>query len=116
MRNQEGKIELQKKVNRKICVTDITFFDCTPSFLCLVDFQFNLQKTGTARRPDLILETKYEKQIWICDMGCPIEQNTDTKRRDKLPRYQQLAFEIRERRPGYTVTIVPVITKPSVVA
>ena len=34
---EEGiKIELQKKVHRRICVTDITFFDCTPSFLCHV--------------------------------------------------------------------------------
>ena len=38
-----------------------------------------------------------------------MQQNVDTKRRDKLPRYRQLAFEMRERRPEYTVTIVPVI-------
>ena len=56
------------------------------------DFEFNLLKTETARRPDLILETKYEKQIWICDMACPMQQNINTKRRDKLTRYQQLAF------------------------
>ena len=28
--------------------------------------------------------------------------------RDMLKRYRQVAFETRERRPGYTVTIVPV--------
>ena len=43
-------------------------------------------------------------------MACPMQQNIDTKRRDKLRRYQQLAFKMRERRPGYTVTIVPIIT------
>ena len=37
------------------------------------------------------------------------QQNIDTKRRDKLVQYRQLAFETRERRPGYTATIVPVI-------
>ena len=73
------------------------------------DFQFNLRKPQTARRPELILETKYEKKIWICDMACPMQQNIDTKRRDKLRRYQQLAFKMRERRPGYTVAIVPII-------
>ena len=73
------------------------------------DFQFNLRKTETARRPDLILETKCEKKIWICDRACHIQQNIDTKRRDKLTRYRHLAFEMRERRPGYTVAIVPVI-------
>ena len=42
-------------------------------------------------------------------MACPMQQNIDTKRTDKLTRYRQLAFEMRERRNGYTVTIVPVI-------
>ena len=51
------------------------------------DFQFNLRKTETARRPDLILELRNEKQIWICDMACPMQQNIDTKRTDKLTRY-----------------------------
>ena len=73
------------------------------------DFQFKLQKTETARRSKLILETKCENQIWIGEMACPRQQNIDTKRRDKLTRYQQLAFEMTERRLGYTVTIVPVI-------
>ena len=73
------------------------------------NFQFNLKKTETARRPDLMLETKYEKHIWIGDMACPMQQNIDTKRRDKLTRYRQLAFEVRERRPGYSITFVPVI-------
>ena len=41
-------------------------------------------------------------------MACPMQQNIDTKRTDKLTRYRQLAFEMRER-PRYTVTIVPII-------
>ena len=32
MRNQEGKIELQKKLHRKICVRDITFLAPRSSF------------------------------------------------------------------------------------
>ena len=75
------------------------------------DFQFNLWKTETTRRPDLILETKFEKQIWICDMACPMQQNIDMKRRDKLTQYRHHAFEMRERRPGYPVTIVSIIFK-----
>ena len=38
-----------------------------------------------------------------------MQQNIDTTRRDKLVQYQQLAFETRKRRSGYTVTIVTVI-------
>ena len=32
MRNQEGKIELQKKVHKRICVRDITFLTVRRSF------------------------------------------------------------------------------------
>ena len=28
------KIDLQEKVHRRICVRDIIFFNCAPSFLC----------------------------------------------------------------------------------
>ena len=73
------------------------------------DFEFNLRKTTTARRPDLILEDKKKKKIWICDMACPQQNNIDTKRNEKLTKYRQLAFETRERRAGYDVIIVPLI-------
>ena len=35
------------------------------------DFEFNLRKTTTSRRPDLVLEDKERNKIWICDMACP---------------------------------------------
>ncbi|KXJ25611.1 hypothetical protein AC249_AIPGENE6318 [Exaiptasia diaphana] len=66
-------------------------------------------KTATARRPDLILEMKEKKKIWICDMACPQQHNIEAKRMEKLTKYRQLAFELRERRPGYDVKVVPVI-------
>ena len=69
------------------------------------DFEFKLQKTTTARRPDLILEDIEKKKIWICDMACPQQQNIATKRLRKLTKYWQLAFEARERRAGYNVII-----------
>ena len=44
------------------------------------DFEFHLCKTTTLRRPDLILETKEDRKILICDMACLQQQNIDTKR------------------------------------
>ena len=73
------------------------------------DFEFHLRKTTTARRPDLILEDKEKKKIWICDMACPQQRNIEAKRLDKLTKYRQLAYETRERRVGYEVTVVPLI-------
>ena len=36
MRNQKGKIELQKKVHRRICVRDITFLTARSLYLFLL--------------------------------------------------------------------------------
>ena len=73
------------------------------------DFEFNLPKTTTARRPDLILEDKEKKKIWICDMAFSQQRNIETKRIEKLTKYRQLAFETRERLPDYVATVVPLI-------
>ena len=73
------------------------------------DFEFHLRKTTTARRPDLILELKIDKKIWICDMACPQQENIGAKRAEKTRKYRQIAFETRERHPGYEVYVVPVV-------
>ena len=73
------------------------------------DFEFNLRKKTTSRRPDLILEEKQTKTIWICDMACPQENNIEKTRLEKRTSYSQLAFEIRERRPGFKVKVVPLV-------
>ena len=52
---------------------------------------------------------KEDRKILICDIACPQQQNIDTKRMEKLTKYKQLAFETRERRPGYVIKVVPVI-------
>ena len=51
------------------------------------DFEFHLRKTTTSRRPDLTLEDKQKKTIWICDMACPQERNIETKMNDKRTKY-----------------------------
>ena len=51
------------------------------------DFEYNLRKTTTSRRPDLTLEDKEKEILWICDMACPQENNTVTKRDEKRTKY-----------------------------
>ena len=48
------------------------------------DFEFNLRKTTTSRRPDLVLEDKEKKKIWICDMACLQQANIAAKRNEKV--------------------------------
>ena len=52
------------------------------------DFEFNLRKTTTSRRPDLMLEEKQAKTIWICDMACPQVNNIEKKRLEKRTNYR----------------------------
>ena len=70
------------------------------------DFEFHLRKTTIARRPDLILELKTDRKIWICDMAWPQQNNIGSKRTEKLTKYRQLAFETREQRPGFEIPVV----------
>ena len=51
------------------------------------DFEFQLRKTTTARRPDLTVKEKGEKRIWICDIACPQQHNLETKQAEKLTKY-----------------------------
>ena len=71
------------------------------------DFEYHLSKATTYRRPDLTLEDKERKMAWLYDMAYPQEDNINIKTNDKRTKYQQLAFEMRERRTGYKVIVVP---------
>ena len=42
-------------------------------------------------------------------MTCPQENNIEKKRLKKRTNYRQLAFKIRERRPGFKVKVVPLV-------
>ena len=42
-------------------------------------------------------------------MACPNESNKEKKREEKVKKYQQLCYEIRERRDRYKVKIIPVV-------
>ena len=42
-------------------------------------------------------------------MACPMESSRTRKRDDKVTKYQQLCFEVGERREGYTVEVIPTI-------
>ena len=73
------------------------------------DFEFTMRKTTSERKPDLLIENDDEKKLWIVDMACPNEKNICEKYHEKLSKYQQLALEMREKRPEYRVEIVPIV-------
>ena len=74
-------------------------------------FEFNLQKMTTSRRPDLMLEEKQTKTIWVCNIACPQENNMEKKRLEKITgtNNRQLAFGIREREDLDSIKAVPLV-------
>ena len=74
------------------------------------DWEHRMRTSCTARRPDLMLEDRIEKKIMLRDMACPNEANKERKREDKIRKYQQLCYELRERWAGYKVKVIPVVT------
>ena len=60
----------------------------------------------TARTPDFRLEDTVNKVVIMIEMACPNEINKDEKRTEKIRKYQQLCYEIRERREGYVVKMI----------
>ena len=61
-----------------------------------------------ARRSDLTLEGKDKKLIMLIDMACPNEANKEAKRDEKIRKYQQLFFQLQERR-GYMAKVIPLV-------
>ena len=60
-------------------------------------------------RPDLTWEVTSKKTILLIDMACPNENNKIAKQVEKIGKYNRLCFELRKRREGYTVEVVPTI-------
>ena len=68
------------------------------------DFEKRLKK-NEARRPDLVFEEKKRKVIWFCDIACPQEKNIEAKSREKITKYQQVAYETTDKRKNYEVKV-----------
>ena len=73
------------------------------------DWEHRMRTSCTARRPDLTLEDSRKKEIMLIDMECPYESNKYGKREEKIRKYQQLCYELRERRDGYKVKVIPAV-------
>ena len=73
------------------------------------DWEHPMRTDGIARRPDLTLEDTSKKTILLIDMACPNENNKIAKQVEKIGKYNRLCFELRKRREGYTVKVVPAI-------
>ena len=73
------------------------------------DWELRMRTNCTARRPDLTLEDEEKKTIFLAGMACPNEANRQVKLEEKIKKYEQLCFELRERQEGYMVKVIPIV-------
>lgn len=74
----------------------------------LYDFDIQVDKQITHRRPDIIITNKAEKTTTIVDVAIPADSRIEKKEAEKISKYQDLKFEL-QRIWGTKVTIIPVI-------
>ena len=73
------------------------------------DWEYPMRTDFIAHRPNLTLKDKSKKTILLIDMACPNENNKIAKRDENIGKYRRLCFELRERREGCKVKVVPSI-------
>jgi hypothetical protein len=61
------------------------------------------------RWPDLRIEDKKVKCIWVVDMSCPGDINVKEKEGEKKRNYAELVIELRMQRPGWRVIVMPLV-------
>ena len=60
------------------------------------------------RWPDIKIEDKERKEVWILDMTCPKDGGLKEKEDKKRKNYQELAYDLRRQQPGWKVFVMPV--------
>ena len=63
----------------------------------------------TERKPDLVVEDRLCKSIYITDMSVPTDSNINGRWQEKFQKYQKLAADMRKQFRGYRIKVVPMI-------
>ena len=63
----------------------------------------------TERRPDLVVEDRLCKSIYIIEMSVPTDSNSNGRWQEKFQKYQKLAADMRKQLRGYRIKVVPMI-------
>ena len=74
----------------------------------LWDFNIQTDKVIHARRPDIVLVKKLEKQCLIIDIAVPGDSRTWAKEEEKIDKYEELAWELR-RIWNMQTKVIPVV-------
>ena len=79
------------------------------SFKILWDPSIPTDDEMTERRPDLVVEDRLCKSIYIIEMSVPTDGNINGRWQEKFQKYQKLAADMRKQFSGYRIKVVPMI-------
>ena len=74
----------------------------------LWDFSIQTDKVIHARRPDIVIVKKKDKECMIIDVAVPADSRTWSKEEEKIDKYTELAWELRRIWKVQT-RVVPVV-------
>ena len=60
----------------------------------------------TERRPDLVVDDRLCKSIFIIEMSVPTDSNLNGRWQEKFQKYQKLAADMRKQFWGYRIKVV----------
>ena len=75
----------------------------------LWDYSIPRDEEITERRPDLVVEDRLCKSIFIIEMSVPTDSNINGRWQEKFRKYQKLAADMRKQFRGYRIKAVLMI-------
>ncbi|XP_021925527.1 uncharacterized protein LOC110832658 [Zootermopsis nevadensis] len=73
------------------------------------NYSFPTTRQLTATKPDIVLIDTSGCTMYVIEFSAPAETNIVVKEAEKLTKYQDLVFELRQLYPGFTVKLVVLI-------
>ena len=68
-----------------------------------------LDKEIVTRRPDVFLQDKGNRQLYVSEMAVAWDSLQVERRAEKLSKYRDLCADLRRQFPGYRLDVVPVM-------
>lgn len=75
----------------------------------LWDFPVQTDRTVAHNKPDILLFQKTKKKVFLIDIAVPNDENIGRKRNEKIEKYNDLCYEIKELWNVNEVKTVPII-------
>ena len=89
-----------------ICVSAVVG---TPRHRMLIDMAIPTLRTVEHRRPDLVVYLQERKEVLLLKVACAWDPLIQDREKQKRGKYSELAADLAKQKPGYHISIIPVV-------